>query len=480
MKRIAIIGGGISGLATAYRIRRGLRASGVEHELVVYESADRPTGKIRSERMAGYLIESGPNGYLDNEPATERLVADLGLVERLVPASPDSKTRFLFRRGRLVPLPTSPPGFLLSPLISLRGRLRVPLEKFVRPASAELEETVHQFVTRRLGSEVTEGMIDAMVSGIYAGDTHSLSIEAAFPRIVEIEQQYGSLLNGQAALAREREAKGEDLGQTGQPRGQLASFQDGIDTLVRTLAEELGPAVQTGTRVERLERRGAEYLLLLSRGEQVNSRRYLERFDVGFEQTRADAAVLAVPAYAAAWVLRHVAPRAQQSLAEIPYASAVVLGLGFLRQHVGHDLQGFGFLAPRREGLRTLGVRFSSSTFPRRAPEGHVLLEAIVGGVHDPEALCVETRDIVELVLDELKAPLALRGRPELTAVFRHHRAIPQYTIGHQARVARAEAAVAERPGLFITGNALHGIAMNKCIVESERIAERVVEHLMC
>jgi len=478
MRRIAVIGGGISGLATAYRIRAGLTAAGVDHELTVYEAGAEAAGKIRTERVGGFLVESGPNGWLDNEPATERLVTDLGLLDRLVPASAESKTRFLFRRGRLVPLPTSPPRFLLSPLLSRRGRLRVPWEYFVPPTPDAARESVHEFVTRRLGREATEGLIDAMVSGIYAGDTRALSIAAAFPRIVELEQQYGGLLRGQIALARERKARGEEMGPTGQPRGSLTSFGDGMDVLVRTLATQLADHVRTGVRVTALRRDVGDYVLDLEQGEEVNSRRYFDPQPLRVSSARADAVVVAVPAPAAAGILRGLVPAASDALDSIPYAGVAVLGLGFRREDVGHDLQGFGFLAPRREGLRSLGVRCASSTFPGRAPAGHVLLEALIGGAHDPLALCEQTGDLVDLVLDGLRAPLDLRAAPAMVVIYRHRQAIPQYTLGHLDRVANLEAAIAEHPGLAITGNALKGVAMNRCVAESEAIAAAICSQL--
>lgn len=468
--RVIVIGGGVSGLAVAWNVRRGLEEAGVRHELAILEAGVRAGGKILTERRDGRLVETGPNGFLDNEPATLRLCSALGLGDEILPADPSAEKRFLYFRGGLHPLPGSPGAFLRSPLLPLRSRLRVVFELWARKRP-DREETVHEWVTRRLGRRVADTLIDAMVSGVYAGDVKALSLRAAFPRIAEMEERYGGLLRAQKAIARERKKRGEGMGPMGSPRGRLTSFRDGMDSLVRVLAERLESALRTGVAVDRIDRaEGGRCRVVTAGGARDGG------LAAGGET--ADAVVVAVPAPSASRLLRTVAPVAAEALAEIPYASVTVVALGFRREEVGHPLDGFGFLAPRCSGMRTLGARFASTAFPGRAPEGQVLLEALAGGATDPEAVALPDDRLLDIVLDDLRGPLDLRASPSFTAVFRHARAIPQYTVGHEERVARAEADVAASSGLYLTGNALHGIAMNKCVAEAERIAAEVVGFL--
>ncbi|MBU0549874.1 protoporphyrinogen oxidase [Myxococcota bacterium] len=455
MKRIAIIGGGVSGLAIAWHLRD------LDVEARIYEAAGRAGGKIQSEALqGGFLAEAGPNGYLNSEPATERLIASLDLVDALEPASARSDTRFVYGHGRLIPVPTKPLAFLTSPLLPLAGRLRVPLELFRGPGPEGEEETVRQFVRRRLGVHMADVMIDAMVSGIYAGDIDALSMKAAFPRLVEIEATYGGLLKGMRQITKARKAAGEThTAVTGQPRGRLTAFKGGMGALTTQLAARLEDQIELGRAAVKLARgAGGGYQVTLEGGAVVE----------------ADEVVLALPAPPLAALLEELAPAAAEALRAIPYASVVVLGLAFRREDVGHSLDGFGFLAPRHAGLRSLGVRFSSSTFSGRAPEGHVFFEALIGGAHDPEAVTLSDDDLRQIVLDELRGPLDLKADPLSVVIYRYTHAIPQYTLGHLERVAQVEAAVEPLEGLHLASNALYGIAMNLCLVRAEAVATRI------
>ncbi len=458
MREIAVIGGGVSGLAAAWNLR-DLEGARVR----VYEATERTGGKIVSESVAGLLIESGPNGYLNSEPATERLIASLGLIDELESASKRSDTRFLYHQGRLRPLPTSPLAFLSSPLLSLPARLRVPFEFFKGPGPDQ-EETVREFVSRRLGPEMAEVMIDAMVSGIYAGDIDALSISAAFPRLLEIEARYGGLFKGMRAIRKERRAAGEQSGPTGQPRGRLTAFKRGMGTLPERLRERLSAQIETGRALVDLEQLEGGYLLHFKQGEPVEI----------------DELILALPAPALAQILKGLAPSASAALSQIPYVGVTVVALAFERAAVSHSLEGFGFLAPRCEGLRALGVRFASSTFEGRSPEDQVLLEVLIGGAHDAEAIELGDDELLALLLDELREPLGLNGEPKELRFYRHEQAIPQYTLGHLERLTEIEAALAGHPRLQLASNALYGVAMNKCLLRAEEVAQALLQQPSC
>ncbi|NOZ87605.1 MAG: protoporphyrinogen oxidase [Deltaproteobacteria bacterium] len=477
MKRIAVLGGGISGLATAFRIDQGLKKAGTSYDLVILEQACRPCGKIQSEKIGDFIVESGPNGFLDNEPATDRLVKDLGIENRLIPSRPEGQKRYLLSKGKLTALPGSPLSFLLSPLLTLKGKARVVMERFISKGMG-LDESVLDFVTRRLGREAAETLIDAMVSGIYAGDISRLSIKAAFPRIFELEQEYGGLFKALPKVAGERKKMGQEPGPTGQPRGRLTSFDQGMDVITKALAQVLSHKIRTSTVVSAIRRENHGYSILVHGMHKQGRARHCKAPLTKTGIIHADAVVLALPAYSASRVLAKACKQASAALANIPYAGITVIALAFDRSNVGHRLDGFGFLAPRNQGVRILGARFASSTFENRAPKESVLIEAMAGGITDPGALDLGARDLVDMALDELSEPLGIDSRPKLSAVFRHVTAIPQYNLGHIDLVSSIEEAESKTPGLWITGNALRGVAMNKCIAESERVAGALMNYL--
>ncbi len=457
--RVAIVGGGISGLSTAFRIRQRLP----EAELLVLEAGERLGGSMATRQVSGYRIETGPNGFLDNKPHTLELVRDLGLEDRLLPADASSKIRYLFLDGRLVPLPTSPPGFLLSSVLPWHAKLRVLLEPW-RPVGPG-DETLAEFGRRRLGKAVVERLLDPFVAGIFAGAPQQLSVAAAFPAVKALEQEYGSLIRGMRARARARRRGGEAVagspagGATG-PSGHLHSFKEGMGELVAALEGRLGESVLRSVRVREVRRVG-------------------EAFEVHCEDGRServDAVVSAAPAFRAAEYLRPLSEPLAEALSAIPYAAVAVVATGFKREDFDHPLCGFGFICPSREQRRILGVLFTSSIYPgHRAPEGRVLLRTMVGGVRAPELVSLPDEALVELVREEHCVTMGVRwGEPEVVEIVRWPRGIPQYEVGHLERVARIEALCAEVGGLFVTGNHQRGVGVNDCVRDAGRIAEAV------
>ncbi len=478
---VAVIGGGIAGLATAFNLERRAARSGLPLRVTLFESRSDVGGHLRTIRQQGFTIEEGPNGFLDSEPATLRLVSALGLDGELVRSRDAARHRFLLKNGRLSELPLSPGGFVRTDLLSFRAKLRVACELFIR-ARADLgraadrpegDETVYEFGCRRLGRDFAETFLDPMVKGVFGGDARTLSLAAAFPRMVELEREHGGLFRALFRLSRERKRKGRGAAAPG-PSGTLHSFAGGIGVLPEALrranralgsaSRALGSAcraeILTGRRVESVERRGGSWSI------RAGGRAY-----------GPFAAVIdASPAHAAC---RHLADREiSDLLAGIPYAPMAVISLAFDRRRVGHDLKGFGMLIPTSEKRRLLGALWTTSIFDGRAPEGKVLLRVMAGGAADPDLVAYRDARLLALCADELGGLLRFCGEPEHVWIVRHERAIAQYTRGHLARLAAIDRALARMPGLFLTGSSYRGVSINHCVAEAERTAEAVWDHL--
>lgn len=455
MSRIVIAGGGIAGLSIAHEIRKLSPAA----DVTVLERRERPGGNIRTQRIDGYICEWGADGFLDNAPDTLRLVEEIGLTPRLLPSSDRARRRFIFRGGRLHEVPASPLAFLRSGLLSARGKGRLLLEPFARRRQDE-DETIYGFASRRIGHEAAAVMIDAMASGIFAGDVRALSLRACFPKMWQMETDHGGLFRALVAT-RKRRRKGDGVGS---PLGRLTSFQDGMSELPAALAASLGPAVQTGAPILSLKRIGADRsYAVATRGGAID----------------ADAVVLAGPAADTAALLRPLDTALAGLLESIPTAPIVVVCLGFDAAALTADrgaLDGFGFLVPRSERIRLLGALWESTIYPNRAPQGKALLRVILGGAHDPTAIRLLDHEVTRIVLDELRTTMGVRVRPEFTQVIKHPIGIPQYNAGHLARLQQIDGALARHPGLFLAGNSYRGVAINSCIAEAPAIARRVVE----
>ncbi|MBF0310644.1 MAG: protoporphyrinogen oxidase [Magnetococcales bacterium] len=453
-KKVIIIGGGISGLSTAWFLHR----AGIP--VCLFERETEAGGSIRTRERNGYRVEEGPNSTLQKpkrpEDALGRLLAGLGVEDRLQEAATAGAIRYVVRDGRLQPLPASPPAFLTTSLFSWRAKLRLLAEPFIGRAADE--ESIASFVRRRLGQEFLDYAIEPFISGVYAGDPRQLSVRAAVPRIHALEAEYGSLLKGALALGQVNKG-------AGMPKGRLVSFDGGMQFLSRAISRALPPgSVRTGLRITRLSRH--------ERGEPW--RCYWEgRVERGIE--RGDQLVLSVPAREAAFLLRELAPQAAAVLEGIPYAPIASVALGYARAQVAHSLNGFGFLIPRKEGVRSLGGLFSSSLFPGRAPEGHCLLTAFIGGAMDTAFPTETTPDLAARVVDDMAHLLGIQGAPHLLAPTRYERAIPQYTLGHLQRIAAIDRHLEALPGLWTRANWRDGIAVAECVRQAELTAERIV-----
>jgi oxygen-dependent protoporphyrinogen oxidase len=451
--RTAVVGGGLSGLAVAH----ALRARG--EQVLVLEAEPRVGGVIRSTLEDGFLTESGPNSILDREPATRALVRELGLSGQVRPASPAAKRRFVYTRGALRALPGSPPAFLTSDLLPLASRLRVLGELFSARAPAGADESLADFGRRHLGREATASLVDALQTGTFAGDPERLSVAAAFPELARLEREHRSLLLGmvRAGRARRQAAAGGEA-----PSGAVLSFEGGLETLVRALERALGEAVHRSVPVRELSPRAGGWRLATVREGRP-------------ESLEVDRVVLATPAWAAAELVRPLDGTLAGELTGIPYAAIAVVHLGYARAEAGAVPEGFGLLVPEREGRSLLGCIFASSPFPFRAPRDGLLLTCLVGGARHPERVAWEDAALVAAVREELRVVLGLAAAPRLIRVHRWARGIPQYEVGHLARLERLEARLAALPGLFLAGNAYRGVGVNDCLRNAALLAGRLV-----
>lgn len=465
--RVVIVGGGIAGLATA----RALRAELPSAEILVLEAGDRTGGNVRTEQIDGYVCEAGPDGFLDNAPATLAFVDGIGLTPALLPSRDSARRRFMFRDERLREVPLSAAALLTSSLLSTRAKCRIACEPFSRRAPAYDESILH-FAERHLGREAAQILVGSMVSGIFAGNAAELSLKSCFPKMHDMDARYGSLVR---AMLAKRGAHRMTNG-VGAPAGRLTSFADGMESLIRAATRSLGDAVRIRSAVRTLHPR---LLTGITRPRLVGARSFSVR--TADQAIEADAVVLAGPASESADLIAPFDTGAAQLLNGIETAPLVVACLGFDERTLIAErgpLDGFGFLVPRGEGPRILGALWESSIYAGRAPVGKVLLRAMIGGAMDREAIDLDDGQLVAIIRDDLRKTMGVRVAPQFVRLFRHRRGIPQYAIGHSVRLARLEKRLREHPGLFLAGNSYRGVSINTCIEQAPDTAQRVAVHL--
>ncbi|MGE5247822.1 MAG: protoporphyrinogen oxidase [Verrucomicrobiota bacterium] len=465
MPRIVIVGAGLSGLCTAHYLIRNLSDAGKEAEILLLEADSVPGGKMRTLREDGFHMEWGPNGFLTNKPHGMELVRELGIEHRLARSSDLARKRYIYSGGALQRLPETPLAFFRSRLLSLSGRARILREPFAAGPPRNIDESLGDFARRRLGPEALEKLIEPMVTGIFAGDPDRMSLRSSFPLIYDLERKYGGLVRGMVALKQERSRQGVRREMSAGPGGVLMSFDHGVQTLTDALAALLAEGLHVNVAVERIERRGESYTLLLSE----NGLR---------EAMEADVVVIATPAYEAARILQPLDEALCDALSAIPYSPIAVAALGYDAATLGNPLDGFGFLIPRGEKREILGALWDSSVFPNRAPAGKSLLRVMVGGVRAPELASLPEEQLLALSRGELSHIMGITAEPVLARTFFHDRGIPQYLVGHGKGLERIEARLAELPGLYLNSNAYRGIALNDCVLQSRLAAERILKAL--
>ena len=441
-----MIGGGISGLACAYALKKSGK------DVLLLESSRSPGGVIKSVSDQGFLFESGPQSF-SATPTLKALFDDLKISGDLVSA-PSRAPRYILVNRKLRGVPLSPPALLTSSLLSWSTKLSLLREPFGKTIPPSNDESIANFVRRKFTGELLELLAGPFVSGIYAGDPERLSLRAAFPQLYEAERQAGSIIRGMKAAAKAKSGAHQ--------QATLASFRNGNETLTRALSRALEDSIRTGTQVTQITRISNQQFEL----EAISATRTI--------QFHASHVVVATPTYMAAYFLQDLAPIAAESLSEIDYAPVAVVSLGYRRKDVARSLNGFGFLVPRPAGLRILGTVWNSSLFPNRAPQDHIQLTSFLGGATDPPTVSLSESILIHLAHSELLPILGLKKEPAVSHVTSYKHAIPQYNLGHLDLLAAIQSDLAKIPGLYLTGNYFRGPSIGACVEHAQSVAESV------
>jgi oxygen-dependent protoporphyrinogen oxidase len=451
-----VVGAGISGLTTAFALQK----AGISMLLV--EAASRPGGVIQSVQRDGYLLESGPQSFSGNSSITA-LCRDLEIIDQRVLADPKAP-RYILVDGKLQNVPMGP-GLLASSLMSGGTRTAILRDILGKSRAPENDESVASFIRRKFSPTLLDRLVGPFVSGIYAGDPEKLSLRAAFPVLHEAESTYGSLIRGMFSVMKQRSAKPANAPRE---KASLQTFRQGNETLVRALARKLGDHLFCDVELTSIE--------ALDPGREPKAPRFHVTMNTprGEEHFEAERLILAVPANVAAKLLSPLHPAFGVQLGPVEYAGVAVVSLGYRKEDVTHSLAGFGFLVPRSSGLSVLGTVWNSSLFPGRAPDGNALLTSFVGGATNPDAIQQSSEQLASQVHREIAPLLGIRKEPVFSNVTIWSRALPQYNLGHTARLAAIEKLRADFPGLHFSGNYLNGPAIGSCVEQASKVADEI------
>jgi len=455
MNSVAIVGGGITGLSAAFRLRQQ------NIPVTLYEAGDRVGGAIKTICENGFMAEWGPNTILETSPKIGALITDLGLDSRRWNSDPGANKNYIVRNGRMIRLPMNPLAFFATPLFSAAAKLRLCAEPFLRTPAQSADESLADFVVRRLGREFLDYAINPFVSGIYAGDPARLSVRYAFPKLHAVEEKYGSLILGQFLGARERRKRAE----VRKEAAKKVSFDNGLQVLTDTLHAQLGSAVELNTPVIAAQKTPEGWTVTVL----ANQRE---------EQRKHSSVLLTAPAQKLAGIrIEDGEAVSLAALGEIEHPAVARIVLGFRREDVAYPLDGFGFLVPEVERLNILGTTFSSSIFANRAPAGHVTLTSFIGGCRNPELAARDADELFDRTLQDLRRVLGVRGKP----VYQHHvlfpAAIPQYNVGYGKFMDFMTEAEEKHPGLFFAGNYRNGISVGNSMVAGQEVAGRIANY---
>jgi oxygen-dependent protoporphyrinogen oxidase len=461
--RIAIIGGGISGLSAAFYLEQE-RAKGAPIEYTLFESSDRLGGVMFSDRIGDCVVEGGPDSFLTEKPWAAQLCAELGIAGDLIGSNDAQRITYIVVKGRLVPMPDGlmfmvPTKLIptaLTGLFSWGTKFKMLGELLHPPQPVHKDETVAQMVERHFGSEVVDRLADPLLSGVYGGDAASLSVRAVLPKFVEMEENYGSLcramLAGRKKLAAMQAAKGYT------PKPLFSSLKGGMQQMIDAIVARLNPqSLRTGCAVSALTRSGSGWELTTDRGS--------ERFD---------AVIFATPARIASTMLAGIDQQLSGDLGGVQYSSSITVTLGYQREDLKMCPPGFGFLVPRSEGTRMLATTFVHTKFPFRAPDNKALVRCFLGGSKDQGVLKLSDEEITALVRKELKQITGLVADPWFVKVYRWDRAMAQYTPGHLERIERIGATLKQMQNLAIAGNFYKGIGVPDCVRTGKEAAQQM------
>lgn len=438
---VAIIGGGISGLATAFYIKHFKP----ETKITLFEKENYLGGKMHTVEKEGFFIEEGSNGFLSNKPDTLELVKLSQCEDILLKSSDNARKRFIYDK-KLEVLPESPKAFLTTPLLSIGGKLRVLWEPFAKAKKDDSDESLQSFGYRRVGKEMTDVFLDAMVAGIYASTPAKISAPAAFPLVVNLEKKYGSLFKGM--IAKKKKEAG--------PGGVLMSFKGGVSTFIEKLSKNLDIDIIKDADIKTLQKNDKEFIIIS------------DNLKMHFDKV-----ILSTPAYSAAEILKELSPQLSKELDSIEYSPISIVAAGY--KNLLHDLKGFGLLSTTRAKKSVLGVLWDSSIFNDRAKKDQKLLRAMIGGQRSTDLALKSEEELKELALKGIKDTMGIDAKPYMLYVKKHEKGIPNYAVGHIKRVNTIFDMVKEIDGLYLNSNAYRGIGLNDCVSNSKKCAKEVV-----
>jgi protoporphyrinogen/coproporphyrinogen III oxidase len=459
MTRIAIVGGGISGLSAAFALEER-RQAGESLEFVIYEAGSRFGGVLVTERVDDFIVEAGPDSFLTEKPWAAKLCRRLGIEDQLIGSKDSDRKTYILLKGKLVPLPdglmfmvpTSLMPAMMSPLFSRKTKIRMTREWWSVPHQSNADESVAALVERHYGAEMVDRLADPLLSGVYGGEASQLSVRAVLPRFVEMEAKYGSLGRGMLAARKKR---------THSPAGAsiFTSLKGGMQQLADTLLARFSPdSLRPNAPVQAIQRQDKGWVV-----------------SAGYASDHFDGVIVATPATTAPVVLEMASPQLAAELNAIPYSSSVTVTLGFDKDVRARLPAGFGFLVPRSEGKRMLAATFVHNKFPDRAPADRALIRCFLGGSRDEAVLQLPDEEILKIVREELQQILRLAAEPLFSRIYRWKRAMAQYTVGHLERVGRIENLLKQLPGLALAGNAYRGIGVPDCVRSGETAARQVL-----
>ncbi|WP_433942890.1 protoporphyrinogen oxidase [Paenibacillus sp. SN-8-1] len=478
-QRIAVIGGGISGLSAAYYLKNNFQKAGKPLELTLIEKSHELGGKIHTLRQDGYIIERGPDSFIGRKASALRLAQSLGLESELTGTNPAARTNYILHKGRLrqmpaglaLGIPTKVGPFIKTDLISIKGKARAAMDLILPKRKSEEDESLGGFIERRIGKEVLEHLVEPLLAGIYAGDTGMLSLLSTFPQFHEIERKYRSLILGMIAgrtapsapsHAPELQDRASELPETART-SMFLTFKKGLSTLIEKLESELSSAsILKGCGVDSIRRQGDIYQLELDTGE-----RYV-----------VDGVILAIPAFACGKLLEGFAD--SDTFDTVPYVSVANVALGFKASEIHTKLTGSGFVIPRSEGRLMTACTWTSSKWLHTSPTDKILLRAYIGRAGAEANTNMDDKELVGMVREELREIMGITAEPELCVVSYMSKSMPQYRVGHKDRIASLRTAMDKQyPGVWICGSGYDGVGIPDCITQGERAAEALASRLL-
>ena len=467
-KKIVIIGGGISGLATAYSLEERAKREGKSVSITLLEKKNQIGGNILTERVGDFLIEGGPDCFLSEKPWAIQLCERLGMGESLLRTNDEYRKTYILWNGHLhelpegviLMIPTEIFPLLKSNLITLSGKIRMGMELFIPKKESSDDESLSQFVCRRLGQEALDKIAAPLVAGVHAEDPDTMSVKSRFPRFVQMEEEYGSLIKGMIAKRREMRRAGS---KGNKPKYTMfMTLKDGLSEMPATIVQNLKMTkILTNREVADVDKRDI-FKISLKNGEVLD----------------ADTVVFATPSYETARLLTGINDSISALLSKIPYTSTATVSLAFKKESISNPMNGFGFLVPRQEKRRITGATWVSRKFSDRSPDDSVLIRCFIGGSHNEKLVFLNDKDMIEMVKGELRDIMGITSEPLLTRIYRWEKAMPQYTIGHEERLSALNQKLSEYPGMFLTGSSYRGSGISECIKDGQLTAESVLKYL--